>query len=91
MTTVLSGIMIYDAMVMRLFQNLRLNLEASQIIETFPVVERGGMEILQAGNKLDTPETDSSKFTKLRGNQGWKDKLHKDHWDICNSKGNSDS
>jgi hypothetical protein len=35
-------------------------------------------------------------WTKLRGNQGWKDsngdiwnkdKLHKDHWDISNSKG----
>ena len=32
---VVSGIMIYDAMVMRLFQNLRLNLEAPQIIAPF--------------------------------------------------------
>ena len=34
---VVSGIITYDAMVMRLFQNLRLNLEASQIIDPFPM------------------------------------------------------
>ena len=48
------------------------------------------------GDKIDTPETNLSKFTKMRGNQSWKDKkgntwkkdkLHKDHWDISNSKG----
>ena len=44
-----------------------------------------------------TPGTHSGDFTKLRGDQGWrdpngltwkKDKLHKDHWDISDKKGN---
>lgn len=47
---------------------------------------------------IPTPETHPKDFIKLPGSQGWrhkktgetwkKDKLHKDHWDISDSKGN---
>jgi len=46
--------------------------------------------------KEKTPTDNPEEFTKLKGNQGWKDKdgniwkkdqLHKDHWDVSNSKG----
>jgi len=45
-----------------------------------------------------TPETHQDDFIKLKGDQGWKhrkkdefwkkDKLHKDHWDVSDRKGN---
>lgn len=48
--------------------------------------------------KEDTPEAISKKWIKLKGDQGWKkksdgtiwkkDKLHKDHWDVSDKKGN---
>lgn len=47
-------------------------------------------------NSCPTPKSDPKAFTKLKGNQGWKDKAknfwkkdmkHKDHYDISNSKG----
>lgn len=51
----------------------------------------------KTGNaKEKTPTSDPGDFTKLKGNQGLKDKhgniwkkdqLHKDHWDISNKKG----
>ena len=46
--------------------------------------------------KIKTPTSDLKDYTKLKGNQGYKDKdgniwkkdqLHKDHWDISNNKG----
>lgn len=50
-----------------------------------------------AHNSCAVPTKGSKDFTKLKGNQGWKDKdgniwkkdqLHKDHWDISDKKGN---
>jgi len=47
-------------------------------------------------SKVKTPTSNPEDYTKLKGNQGWKDKdgntwkkdqLHKDHWDISNKKG----
>ena len=47
-------------------------------------------------DKIKTPSSNPKDFTKLKGNQGYKDKdgntwkkdqLHKDHWDISNKKG----
>ena len=50
------------------------------------------------GKGLNLPSKDNKNFTKLKGDQGWKekesgliwkkDKLHKDHWDVSDSKGN---
>ena len=50
------------------------------------------------GGQCPTPETHRDKFDKLRGDQGYrpkdatnerwkKDKLHKDHWDVSDTKG----
>ncbi len=45
---------------------------------------------------INTPTSSPKSFTKLKGNQGWKDKSgniwkkdvkYKDHWDISNKKG----
>jgi len=47
--------------------------------------------------KSKTPDDSPKDFNKLKGNQGYKDsngdiwkkdKLHKDHWDISDKKGN---
>ncbi len=50
------------------------------------------------GESCSTPETKRGDFNKLKGDQGWKhkdkdeywkkDKLHKDHWDVSDKKGN---
>lgn len=50
-----------------------------------------------ANTKIPTPDDSPNDFTKLRGDQGYrdkdgniwkKDKLHKDHWDVSDKKGN---
>lgn len=47
-------------------------------------------------DKIKTPDSHPDEFMKLKGNQGYKDKegniwkkdkLHKDHWDISNRRG----
>ncbi len=47
-------------------------------------------------NRCHTPDSDLDQFTKLKNGQGYKDEkgniwkkdmLHKDHWDVTNSKG----
>jgi len=50
------------------------------------------------GESCPTPENNPDEFDKLRGDQGYrpkdkknerwkKDKLHKDHWDVSDTKG----
>ena len=64
----------------------------------------GNEEALDSGSQninLESPYSskppDSEKMTKMKGNQGWKDKngntwkkdmKHKDHWDVSDRKGN---
>lgn len=62
--------------------------------------EKGGGESnnkSQESTKHDLPGKDKKGWTKLKGDQGWKDKdgniwkkdmKHKDHWDISDRKGN---
>lgn len=52
--------------------------------------------IITSGYNSSSPTSNPEDYTKLKGNQGWRDKdgntwkkdqLHKDHWDISNKKG----
>ncbi|MCK9273127.1 RHS repeat-associated core domain-containing protein, partial [Candidatus Gracilibacteria bacterium] len=56
----------------------------------------GGNLLFMQSRGSSTPSKDNSDFTKLKGNQGYKDSngniwkkdmKHKDHWDISDSKG----